>query len=401
MMTRSEQQDYSVFDSHTHTQKHLREMLLISEVFLHNQDSSMLTFDRIMDVIQEILGFSSCSIHLLEQRGQYVYLAASRGIPEGMPDSVMQAVKTEDLSDSYMQPLVNRKPYRPDEYGTGEEVLKEHEIIEVLKGEIVKIPLVSQDRLIGSVTIIKESATKEWFEAQQQWLAIIGEQLGILIEQMNLNIQFQNSAILLERERVSQELHDNLSQFVGTIRLFAERILESSKAGDTSKIEEDATSLEAISRDAYASVREEMIGLRYISNSDQDIIPTIHDYIERFERQWNIEATLSTHNLHKADSFIKGKGIQLFRIIQESLTNVRRHAQASKITVSIKVKDYTLFCQINDNGTGFDMNTTHDSKLGLRIMRERAVDAGGILRVVSAPGAGTTVSVEFPVTFLD
>lgn len=366
-------------------------MLAISEAF-YSQDSNSATYERVLDVIQDVLGYSSCSIHLLEPRGQFVYLAASRGIPEGFPDTVMQVVKIEDLSESYMQPLIDRKPYRPVEYRTGNEVTDEG----VLKGDIVKIPLVAKDALIGSLTIVRNEASREWFDAEQRWLEIIGCQIGTLIEQMTTYQQFQNAAILQERERVSQELHDNLSQFVGTIRLLAERISEDVKADNLTRVKDDAESLESISRDAYASIREEMMGLRYIQDPNQDSISAVKDYVERFERQWGITTVFNVLGPQNPPFLAPRSGIQLFRIIQEALTNVRRHAQATQVIVSVEKREDTLVVQVNDNGVGFITKGIPDIKLGLRIMRERACDVGGILQVASNPGVGTTVQVEIP-----
>lgn len=377
-------------------EKRLRQILMITEAFQY-QDASSTIFERVLDSIQIVLGYSSCSIHLLEPRGKYVYLAASRGIPDTIPASVMQTVKVEDLSHSYMRPLSNGKPYRPEEYRSGQEMPETVLVKGILKGEIIKIPLVSKEKLIGSLTIVNDdNGANEWFDTEQQWLEVIGCQLGTLIEQMDTYRQFQNVAILQERERVSQELHDNLSQFVGTMRLLAERIVDDLRRDDLSRIEEDAESLETISRDAYASIREEMMGLRYIQDPNQEIVTTIQDYVERFQRQWNIETVFKILNFDDGSSIEPRRGIQLFRIIQESLTNARRHAQATQVVVTLEMKDDILIARVNDNGVGFDTQGIPDIKLGLRIMRERACDIGGIVRVVSTLGIGTTVIIEVP-----
>jgi signal transduction histidine kinase len=89
-------------------------------------------------------------------------------------------------------------------------------------------------------------------------------------------------------------------------------------------------------------------------------------------------------------------GIQLLRIVQEALSNTRRHAQATQIALRLKETDGMLKVQIEDNGQGFDPGRTPDDRLGLSIMRERAESVGGSLELDSQPGQGTRVVIRAP-----
>jgi NarL family two-component system sensor histidine kinase LiaS len=88
--------------------------------------------------------------------------------------------------------------------------------------------------------------------------------------------------------------------------------------------------------------------------------------------------------------------IQLLRILQEGLTNVRRHANASWIIVAITCADGWLILHILDDGTGFDLHNIPDDRLGLRIMRERAASAGGAIAITSQIGKGTQLEIKIP-----
>jgi two-component system nitrate/nitrite sensor histidine kinase NarX len=372
--------------------KHLEGLLQISESS-QRQDSPTIIYDKILDVILDVTGFSSGGIHLLEPGEKFVYLVASKGIP----DLFLQALDTENLDRSYMQPLSKREPYSTEEYTPGAYDVPEALVVDdIVREESIKIPLLAGERFVGTLTIFNIKGPKRHLDADQRWLESIGRQLGILINHMRISERLQNIAVLQERERISQELHDNLSQFVGTIRLLSEQIVISSKSENVENIKRDAEAIESIARIAYANIRDEMVGLRFIQNLDQEIVSALREYLERFERQWNIAATLEIKNLEEPHFISPSVGIQLLRIMQEALTNVRRHAHATQVVVIMEKMHNQLLVRIKDNGIGFDSEATFDNRLGLRIVRERAISLGGSLQIISSPETGTLVQVELP-----
>jgi two-component system nitrate/nitrite sensor histidine kinase NarX len=125
-------------------------------------------------------------------------------------------------------------------------------------------------------------------------------------------------------------------------------------------------------------------------------VPLFTEFLSRFQRQWGIEAKLLLEEKrpYSAPPVVE---IQLLRIVQEAVTNVRRHAEASHVIVKLNQDENWLYVSVEDDGRGFYREKEMDeSKLGLSIMRERASSVGGNVTVDSIPGSGTTVHIEMP-----
>jgi len=139
--------------------------------------------------------------------------------------------------------------------------------------------------------------------------------------------------------------------------------------------------------------------LRDSANSGKDLIPVLSEYLDRFQRQSGIQARLvidrDISNMGALMLSTPGE-IQLLRIIQEAATNVRRHAKADHIIVSLARDNNWLKVSIQDNGIGFDYENIAEDRLGLRIMRERAASIQGNIKVESSPGSGTEITVLMP-----
>lgn len=359
-------------------------------------DTNAAAYSRLFDVLEDVFDFSSVSIHLLEPDGRYVYQAAERARPSDALDFVLKMTKIENTGLSYMKPIFGLEPYKPRDYAGADKVPQYELIAQIFSGEIAKIPLCSDGKVLGVLTLIIDDVPENWFETEKEWFGIIGKCVGTLIGQMLSFRHEQNVAVIQERERISRELHDNLSQLVGTVRLLAGQVVKSAEEDDNPNLLADAIMLQNAASDAYANVRDDMMGLRFIEDDAQALVPTVNEYVERFQRQWGIDAQFNTLHIPEPFIFDPSRGLQLFRIIQEALTNVHRHAEAARATVTLDVQDGMLLVYISDDGIGFVSDSIGKEHLGLRVMRERAAQIGGDLRIASNPGRGTTVYASIP-----
>jgi signal transduction histidine kinase len=202
--------------------------------------------------------------------------------------------------------------------------------------------------------------------------------------------------VLEERERIARELHDGLAQvlgFINTQTQAVKKLLESRKIGEaTSELE----AMGAVSREVYADVREAIVGLR---TAPKGLIPTIREYLSRLPRMNGCEVEFSVNEDAEGVALVPSTEIQLVRIVQEALSNVRKHAGASRVEVIIETDAREVGVSIVDDGHGFDplqLDRTGWPRLGLQTMRERAQAIGGAFDISSAPGEGTRVSVRVP-----
>ncbi len=138
------------------------------------------------------------------------------------------------------------------------------------------------------------------------------------------------------------------------------------------KVRNDADIILSVTQDAYTCVREEMVSLRAMQDTEQDLIPRLHETVTRFQCLWNIETTFNAQNVQELAQAPAKMRVQLLRILQEALANVRRHSRATHVDIKLdKVNGY-LNMEIHDNGRGFDLQDLLDSHLGISVMRESA-----------------------------
>lgn len=373
----------------------LEGLLRLSQCFQQGE-TDVIVYDRALTVLKDLTGFSSCSIHLLNRTGLEMYLVASRDVPDSIPDSIIEATLQESMDSGYMKPLLAKDPYRPIDHIEEGDQLSSVSAASLFQGEMVKVPLLSDGALVGAMTLIKAEAGPEWFLQQRPWLSVIGTHLGSLMEQRIGIARLQSSALLQERAWTSRELGEHLLRSVDAIRLAAEDASAKWESGDVGGIGACLADIERLAGGAYADMNEEMVGLRFMDASEQDVLGRIRAYLARFQRQWDMKVVFTVVDPEGALNYMKGAVAQLFRVMQEALTNVRLHAQATEAEVSLETSGSLLRMLVVDNGAGFDAGAIPPDKLGLKIMGERAAEVGGTLHVISSPGEGTVVRMEIP-----
>jgi len=206
-------------------------------------------------------------------------------------------------------------------------------------------------------------------------------------------------AVLEERERLARELHDSLGQVLGYVNVQAQAVRELLSSGQMATADSHLARLAAVVQDAHTDIRESILSLRVAIPPEQGFLPALEQYLRRFEQDYGICTELVQPD-ELADGAIEPTvEVQLLRIIQEALTNVRKHADAGCVRVIFTVHADQAEVVVEDDGRGFDLvqfPADDERKLGLRLMRERAEGVGGSLQVYSAPGQGTKVIVWVP-----
>jgi two-component system nitrate/nitrite sensor histidine kinase NarX len=345
--------------------------------------------------VQEVTGFSTVAMRLLEPERKCFRLVAQSGMTPRMVEALYCIpVEIGFTGDVYR---THRAAYTSDLPGDAR--LESQAPVEGGYQSLISVPFLSGERLMGTMELaLKE--THRWSEDNVRWLELMGRSIGNVLHHIETSSQLQGMAVMKERSRIAQEIHDGLAQLIGTLRMWADEAQLSLQRKDLEGVEDDLQKIEQAARDAYASLREEILGLRETISPGMGILPVIREFLSRYERQWGIE-TLLLIEQDEPEGFERAwvspaAEIQLLRIIQEGLTNVRRHAQAKRVTVSIENGPEELRVQISDDGQGFDPANIPDEKLGLRIMRERAASVGGRITVESNDSQGTRVIVELP-----
>jgi signal transduction histidine kinase len=210
------------------------------------------------------------------------------------------------------------------------------------------------------------------------------------------DIQSMN-AVMQERERLSRELHDGAAQLVAHLLLRLDTIKELVQANRPEEAGAELEQLRGVADEIYEDIGESITGLR-ANVTEQGLVCALRDYMDQFEERHRISTSLQADST--ADHLSPPAALQLFRFIQEALTNVRKHAAAKEVTVTL-IADGSrqLKVIVADDGQGFTPGVQKNGKarpLGLTGMRERIEALGGAFRVDSQPGLGTQVIATIP-----
>lgn len=232
---------------------------------------------------------------------------------------------------------------------------------------------------------------------QEHLLETLGQHLGVAIENLRLKSREKELAVSEERNLLAQELHDSIAQGLAFMNIQVQLLEDSLGQGNVDDAMQTAGMLREGIQESYDDVRELLVHFRTRMHQ-ADLDSAIQAALEKFQGQTGIvtafEARGSDGPLVPADE------TQVMHIVQESLSNIRKHAGAHHVSVLLKRHGGQLVVEIVDDGRGFDPvnepNVQSDRHVGLKIMRERAYRVGGECRVESEIGAGTRVTLTLP-----
>ena len=235
----------------------------------------------------------------------------------------------------------------------------------------------SQGSLLGKVIVFKDITKQKQIQTK-------------LFEQQ------QALAILTERNRLGRELHDGQGQIWSYLQLELQTVRSLLNGAQLTEAKEQVERLARIAKDLNVDVRESIAGLNQKADSC-DFVATLREYLTWYEKNHGIATRLILPTESVAQLFNRTSEVQLLRIIQEALTNIRKHAKARQVEISIQMADNQVTVLVVDDGCGFEVEASHTEKkgYGLQVMEERAKEAKGQLRITSKPGEGTTIMVHF------
>ncbi len=259
-----------------------------------------------------------------------------------------------------------------------------------------KAPLRSSDAVLGELWVGSLSA-EPLDERDRELLAGLADLAAIAIVSANLREREAMAAIVAERERIAREMHDSLAQVLATCHLRLCALERRSEVASQPSLVDEIVALGSMTHEAYVDVREAILGLRESSHADRELLTSLRIYLEKFSHQTGLDGRLETE-LPDDLCLAPGAEIQVIRVIQEALTNVRKHAGASEAVVRVANDGDGVCLVVQDDGRGFDPAEvgTRDDGFGLHAMRERMTLVGGSLSIHSTPGKGTRVVARLP-----
>ncbi|MCC7360063.1 MAG: HAMP domain-containing protein [Anaerolineales bacterium] len=229
----------------------------------------------------------------------------------------------------------------------------------------------------------------------------LADQLARQAQAATARAELRQRAIVEERERIARELHDGLAQVLGYVHTKATAVRLLLARQQLPAAETQLAQLEAAARGLFVDVREAILGLRLTSRRDERLSALLQAYAAHFSSLSDLPVSVELSPSVGQLALPPETEVQLLRIVQEALTNVRKHAQATAVQVVVRNSGLVLEVTIRDNGVGFHLDRDGHGgggrpHFGLATMRERAEAIGAEFHLAARPGQGACVSVRLP-----
>lgn len=257
--------------------------------------------------------------------------------------------------------------------------------------QAAEFPVCYQEEVLGKLTLYFSDGLPD--ARTHELLTALSSQLAVSITNSRLEDERRLLAVLQERNLIAQGLHDSIAQTLTFLNLQVQMLESAHAAGQTEQVEENLRFIKEGVQECYDDVRELLLNFR-TKISHQDFPEAVRNLLDRFRQQTHTE--VRTTWVNEGADLSREEQLQVIFILQESLSNIRKHAQAKLVEVSlINRSDFTL--SIRDNGIGFDtgrLKENEGSHIGLGIMQERARRIGAKLSVQSQAGQGTEITLH-------
>ncbi len=260
--------------------------------------------------------------------------------------------------------------------------------------EFVAVPVQYQDRVLGVYNLFLDRPLNSMGEDMPDLLISVGRQLGLAVEKARLESDARRLAIMEERNLIGNELHDSLAQSLIGMRLQLKVLSESLSRNDVGAAQVEANGLRRAIAQATADVRDLLTNYR-LRIDDAGLLQTLAKLVERFGR----ETGIAVYFQNECDvlALSPGQELQLFFIVQEALTNIRKHSAARNVRIMLNNEGDLYTVLIEDDGLGMEGDCAGVPLVhaGLAIMRERTAKLPGQIVIESEPGEGTRIVLIF------
>ena len=362
-----------------------RELAALYDVaaFLNSSTATEPLCGIVLDKLANLMDARDGVVRLVDPKGVQLQIVASRGVSKSfldeetclaVGDCLCGAVARDGIavSSNFSNPMT-----RPIFYACKRDGFE----------AMVAVPIRSKQRVMGMLNLFFETP-RILPQSEIRLLESVGQHLGIAIENQRLVAREKEMAVSEERNLLAQELHDSIAQSLAFLNIQIQLLHKDLQQGQITTALQGLEQIREGVQESYDDVRELLVHFRTrVGNADLET--AMRSALEKFEGQTGISVAFSSEGA--VPDLPPEHVLQAMHIVHESLSNVRKHAKASRIDVKL-ICDGECTLHISDNGIGFDAaHDAGDTHVGLSIMRERAHRIGADLALESEPGQGTRV----------
>lgn len=342
--------------------------------------------------IRQVAGADAALVRWLNQEGERYLLLASDGLPQSLIE--FEHCLDAGACDCGPQPSqahLRIIPIQPE--GEATNALAQRQCAREGFQTVLNVPVRIHQRLLGEVALLFRGP-RALSQETRELLETMAHHLASAMESLRASALEREAAVAQERALIARELHDSIAQSLAFLKIQTQLLRDAIAKGRDSARDQSLTELEVGVRECYADVRELLVHFR-TRTQDENIEAALRSTLSKFEQQSGLRVELDMHGQGlPLDPDIQ---IQVLHIVQEALSNVRKHAGARHVRLKVQRHPCWRF-EVSDDGHGFDPQAIAPDSLhvGLNIMHERAERIGARLEVHSSAQAGTRVTLELP-----
>ncbi len=365
---------------------------------LGTQISASLELGQVLDAVAEaarqVLAADIGVVGLLDEDSQEVSVKAAAGART----DALKGLRVPVRGEVHGSTLASGRPLIVAEYRPDLPIPHARDLI-VAEGVVsfLAVPLWRSERLLGLLGVMTRQR-RRFSQDDVQLLTRLAHQVVVAVENARLYQQVRHLTILEERDRLAREIHDHLAQALGYLNLKASITDGLLSGGQLAQARTSLLELKDVAQETYTDVREAIFSLRETVLPGLGLLPSLREYLAEYRTHYGVDAQLAVEDEALAQ-FPPHVGIQIIRIAKEALTNVRKHAGASRAWVRFEGDGDWTRITVEDDGRGFDpAQVAGEGRqyFGLQIMRERAESVAGSLELDAQPGRGTRVVIRVP-----
>lgn len=355
-----------------------REVIAFRELgdALHTDSNLQQVLCRVLAQMTEACEANGGSIYLLGEEGER--LEAFAGIGLQSPDTIALQILSEN------KPILLAHADIP-----GAEEVK----------SIIGVPMGIGNRVEGVVVLTHRNAAA-FAPHHLNLLTVLANSTSLIVRNAQLYARSEELAISEERTRIAREIHDGLAQDLAFLVLKVEVMRKLLHKGRRAQVEKEMGEAIVALRNDMREVRRTIFALRPLDIESLGFLPALEKFTNEFGTANDIRVVFK----HSGDASTISTKLQtaLFRLAQESLNNIRKHAGARSVWIELELTDAWTTLTVRDDGRGFESTSAlaearARGSVGLVQMRERAERAGGSFQVETAPGQGTLIRVKLPI----
>lgn len=356
---------------------------------LHRTTTALLqklTLDEVLEIVcseaRKLTGASGSAV-LLKEDEDWLRVSTSTGVPR-------PALERLPVKNSLAGKVVQEgTPVLINDPGSQVQAYLRNTDLQ----DLLVVPLRVQDNNIGVIDVVNKPS--RFTEEDIRIISLFADQAAIAIENARLQKKAEKLAVMEERQRLARELHDSVTQSLYSVTLYAEATRMALAAENFETASENLNELRHMAREAMLDMRLLIFELHPPILEKEGLVAAIQTRLESVEARSGVKANFTVEGERRLPRHIEA---DLYRIAQEALNNIVKHAKAECIRINLHFDDHLFRMEVRDDGTGFDpISAEQSGGMGLRGIEERVRHMNGKLFVESSPGKGTTIIVELRV----